>query len=80
MSAFKKFKDEIGFCHVADLTELEENGFNLNIPRYVDTSEPEEPVNISKTIEKINEIKNDITSIKENVDTDLENLGFEKLS
>lgn len=31
------------FSHVADLSEIEENDFNLNIPRYVDTFE-EEPV------------------------------------
>ena len=30
------------YAHVATMQEIEENGFNLNIPRYVDTFEPEE--------------------------------------
>lgn len=31
---------------IASLTEIEENEFNLNIPRYVDTFEPEEEIKI----------------------------------
>ena len=32
------------YAHVATMQEIEENGFNLNIPRYVDTFEPEEEI------------------------------------
>ena len=31
----------IKHAHVVDMTEIEENEFNLNVPRYVDTYEPE---------------------------------------
>ena len=34
------------FTHIADFAEIEENDFNLNIPRYVDTFEEEEPIDI----------------------------------
>lgn len=34
------------YAHVAPLSEVEENNYNLNIPRYVDTFEEEEPVDI----------------------------------
>lgn len=34
------------YAHVADFAEIEENDFNLNIPRYVDTFEEEEEVDI----------------------------------
>lgn len=36
---------------VADIQELEENEFNLNIPRYVDTFEPEEEINLEQAVE-----------------------------
>lgn len=36
---------------VVDLAEIEENECNLNIPRYVDTYEPEEEIHIGKAIE-----------------------------
>ena len=35
---------------VADMEELEENEFNLNIPRYVDTFEPEEEIDLKEAI------------------------------
>ncbi|MGF1944490.1 type I restriction-modification system subunit M [Enterococcus casseliflavus] len=34
------------FAHVAAYEEIQENDFNLNIPRYVDTFEEEEPIDI----------------------------------
>ena len=44
--AYKARADIEGFAHLASLEEIEANGFNLNIPRYVDSSEPVEPVDI----------------------------------
>ena len=35
---------------VADMEELDENEFNLNIPRYVDTFEPEEEIDLKEAI------------------------------
>lgn len=35
---------------IADMEELEENEFNLNIPRYVDTFEPEEEIDLQEAI------------------------------
>lgn len=39
---------------------IEENDYNLNIPRYVDTFEPEEPVDIVATTKALFEIEKDI--------------------
>ncbi len=39
------------YSHVAPLSEIAENDYNLNIPRYVDTFEEEEAVNL-KTVSK----------------------------
>jgi type I restriction enzyme M protein len=35
---------------IADMEELDENEFNLNIPRYVDTFEPEEEIDLKQAI------------------------------
>ena len=35
---------------IADMEEMEENEFNLNIPRYVDTFEPEEEIDLKEAI------------------------------
>lgn len=34
------------YCHIASMEEIEENGYNLNIPRYVDTFEKEPIIDI----------------------------------
>ena len=36
------------YAHVASFEEIKENDFNLNIPRYVDTFEEEEPVDMAE--------------------------------
>lgn len=41
---------------VVDMEELEENEFNLNIPRYVDTFEPEEEIDLAEAIAEFNVI------------------------
>jgi type I restriction enzyme M protein len=74
VNAFKNYKDEFGFCHVADKEELIENNFNLNVPRYVDTAEPEKIIDVTKTVKKINELKNELSTINEQVKQDLNDL------
>lgn len=49
------------YSHIATIDEIKENDYNINIPRYVDTFEEEEPIDIiavSNEIQKLNaEIK-----------------------
>lgn len=47
-------RESVGkYAYVANLDEIAENGYNLNIPRYVDTFEEEEPVNLSTVVDEI---------------------------
>lgn len=41
------------FFRVVDLKEIEENDFNLNISRYIDTLEPEKPIDVKVELEKL---------------------------
>jgi type I restriction enzyme M protein len=79
VSAFNNFNEEENFCHIAKISEIEESGFSLNVPKYVDTSEPEKMVNISKTIQIINKLKIDSKNVKKKVNDDLTENNFEKL-
>jgi type I restriction enzyme M protein len=45
------------YSHIATLEEIKENDYNLNIPRYVDTFEEEEPVDIEATKQNIIELE-----------------------
>jgi type I restriction enzyme M protein len=50
--------EELGrHARVVGLAEVEENEFNLNIPRYVDTFEPESPILVSDVLRELQELE-----------------------
>jgi type I restriction enzyme M protein len=52
------------YFSIVDMNELEENEYNLNIPRFVDTFEPEEEIDLKETIAEYN------LFVKSEVDTE----------
>ena len=60
VSTYRKRESIEKFSHVAELSEVEENDFNLNIPRYVDTFEEEEPVDLAEVSEKLVALENEM--------------------
>jgi len=44
------------YAHVATMEEIEANGYNLNIPRYVDTAKEEEEIDIAQVKAELEEI------------------------
>jgi len=76
VKAFDNFKDIDRYCHVADSKELKENEYNLNVPRYVDISEPEEEIDIQKVINELKDLDKERDEIESKVNADLKELGF----
>jgi type I restriction enzyme M protein len=76
VSAFEKFEDIDRYCHIAERGELEENEFNLNVPRYVDISEPEEEIDIQGTIDELKKLEKQGEEIELKVRQDLKELQF----
>ncbi|MCT7568511.1 type I restriction-modification system subunit M [Aliarcobacter butzleri] len=64
------------YSHVATLEEIQENDYNLNIPRYVDTFEEENPVDIEATKANISKIESELVTIKTQMSTYLKELGL----
>lgn len=60
VSAFRKRENVNKFSHVAELSEIKENDFNLNIPRYVDTFDEEEVVDLDVVSSKLIALDKDI--------------------
>ena len=50
------------FSNIVSLNEIQENEFNLNIPRYVDTFEPEPIEDLAELIHELSQIERDIHS------------------
>ncbi len=53
LETYRKRKDSDKFAHLASFEEIEENDFNLNIPRYVDTFEEEEVAPLTEIVANI---------------------------
>ncbi len=53
VAAYRERKPIDKYAYVANLDEIEENDYNLNIPRYVDTFEEEEPVDIGQVAKEL---------------------------
>ena len=51
------------FSYVADLDEVKENDYNLNIPRYVDTFEEEEPVDLDSVSTELKQIETELDEV-----------------
>lgn len=70
-----KSKEEIDkFAHLAKFEEIEENAFNLNIPRYVDTFEEEEPIDLAEVSADIKAINDEKEELKKAILADMNNL------
>ncbi len=53
IDTYRNRKEESKYSKKVMLKEIEENDYNLNIPRYIDTFEAEESIDINKTAEEI---------------------------
>ena len=62
-----------------DVENINENDCNLNISRYVDTSEEEEQVDIQKVLGEIVELEKKEAKTKEKLNEYLKELGFDVL-
>lgn len=60
VSAYSNREDIEKYCHIASMEEIRENDFNLNIPRYVDTTEEEPEVDLKQLSSNIREINHAI--------------------
>ncbi len=70
-------KDVEKKAHLASYEEIEKNDFNLNIPRYVDSSEKEEEINLTDVISSIKTIDNEISQLNKEVYANLLELTSE---
>jgi type I restriction enzyme M protein len=70
-------KDIERYSHVAPLTEIEANGFNLNIPRYVDTFEPEPEIDIAAVQREIDRLENELVAVRARMRAHLKELGID---
>ena len=73
-SSVSAFKNIDNYCYVADLEDIQENTFSLNVPRYVDISEFEEPIEIQEAYDELKKLYVEQDTLKKIIDDELKNL------
>lgn len=64
------------YSHLATLKEVEENDYNLNIPRYVDTFEAEEEVDIQAVMQEIKSLEAKRAELDKEIEVYFKELGL----
>ena len=64
------------YSHRASLEEIKENDFNLNIPRYVDTFEEEEPVDLDEVCKELEKISEEMKEVDAEIKKYCDELGI----
>ena len=64
------------YSYRASRKEITDNDYNLNIPRYVDTFEEEEPVDIDEVKQNIANIEAELAQVQAQMAKYLEELGL----
>ena len=81
VETYRNRQDVDKYAHLADFDEIKENDYNLNIPRYVDTFEPEPPVDLKRvasemkeTDEKIKQTEGELVGMLKDLTSDDEEI------
>ncbi len=76
LDAYERFETIDKYSYKASFKEIEENDFNLNIPRYVDMFEEEEMIDMDEVANNINSIKKELSDVEKEMNRYLKELGL----
>ncbi|WP_042146293.1 MULTISPECIES: class I SAM-dependent DNA methyltransferase [unclassified Pseudoalteromonas] len=68
------------YLRVVEMEEIEQNDFNLNISRYIDTSEPEEIINVKSVLKSLDLIDDEIVELDKVLKQHLSTINFNEES
>lgn len=77
VKAYRAFKDEPKYSVVVSLDEIRNNDYNLNISRYVVTTESEPKIDLAAEICKLRELKAKGVEVEQEMNEYLQTLGLE---
>lgn len=76
VTTYQKRESIDKYSAVASLDDIRENDYNLNIPRYVDTFEEEELIDIDEVKQNITNIESELAAVQKKMAGYLKNLGL----
>ena len=76
-STFHAYADVEKYAQAVPLAEIEQNDWNLNISRYVDTSEQEERIDVAEAVRKLRELERERSAAEATMNRHLAELGYD---
>jgi type I restriction enzyme M protein len=76
VETYRERKEIEKYSHLTTLDEVKENDFNLNIPRYVDTFEEEEGIDIKAVMQEIKDLEAKRADLDKEIEVYLRELGI----
>lgn len=77
VDTYRQRKEIEKYSHKATPKEIAENDFNLNIPRYVDTFEPEAEIDVAAVQKEIVAIEAELADVRKRMARHLKELGID---
>lgn len=77
METYQSREEVEKYAYVASLDEIAENDYNLNIPRYVDTFEEEEPVDLKAVAKELRDLETEMADTDKEIAAFCEELGID---
>jgi len=77
VATYRARKSADKYAYVADIEEIKENDYNLNIARYVDTFEEEEQIDIGAVQEEIDALNMELVQVEKKMAGYLKELGYD---
>ena len=77
IATYTKREEIDKYSHKATLEEIRENDFNLNIPRYVDTFEEEEPIDLNEVVSELRKINEEMKKVDAEIKKYCDELGIQ---
>ncbi len=76
VETYRNRKEIDKYSYLSSLEEIKENDYNLNIPRYVDTFEEEEEIDIKAVMAEIKELEAKRADLDAQIEVYLKELGI----
>ena len=77
VNAYREYRVIEKYCRPVSLDEIRGNDYNLNITRYIDITEEEEPIDVQAVLKELKEVKKERSNVERKMNQYLKELGFQ---
>lgn len=77
VNAYREYRVIEKYCRPVSLDEIRGNDYNLNITRYIDIPEEEEPIDVQAVLKELKEVKKERSNVERKMTRYLKELGFQ---